>query len=128
MSKVLVIDDALFMRQMIKNALEQVGFTIVGEAGNGKEGLELFHELRPDITTLDIVMPEMDGLEVLQQIREHDKVSKIIMITAVDQRESMLAAMKLGVTDFVVKPFDDDRIISAAEKAIGRTLAKGVQL
>lgn len=128
MSNVLVIDDALFMRQMIKNALEQVGFTIVGEAANGKEGLAMFNELKPDLVTLDIVMPEMDGLEVLQNIRETDKIAKVIMITAVDQRDSMLTAMKLGVTDFVVKPFDDDRIISAAEKAIGHSLAKGVGL
>ena len=84
MSNVLVIDDALFMRQMIKNALEQVGFTIVGEAGNGKEGIALFHELKPDITTLDIVMPEMDGYEATKVIRSKPlfKDIPIIAMTA----------------------------------------------
>ncbi|OVE81424.1 two-component system response regulator [bacterium M21] len=122
MAKVLIVDDALFMRRMIRNALEPLGFEIVGEASNGVEGLQMFNELSPDITTLDIVMPEMDGIETLEKIREQSPDAKIIMITAVDQRDSMLQAMKLGVSDFVVKPFDEDRIISAAEKALGRTL------
>ena len=120
MRRVLIIDDAMFMRQMLKNALEQVGFEVVGEAKNGIEGLDLFNKLKPDLTTLDIVMPEMDGIEVLTKIRETNTEAKIVMVTAVDQREPMLTAMKLGVTDFIVKPFNDDRIISVAEKALGK--------
>ena len=122
MVKVLIVDDALFMRRMIRMALEPLGFEIVGEAENGRVGVEQFKKLKPDLVTMDIVMPEMDGLEALEAIRAEDPEAKVIMITAVDQRESMLKAMKLGVSDFVVKPFDDDRIISAAEKAIGRSV------
>jgi two-component system, chemotaxis family, chemotaxis protein CheY len=120
MAKVLIVDDALFMRRMIRGALEPLGFEIVDEAENGRVAVEKYKELRPDLTTLDIVMPEMDGIEALKEIREHDPDAGVIMITAVDQRASMLQAMKLGVSDFVVKPFDEDRIISAAEKVLGR--------
>ncbi len=125
MSTVLIVDDALFMRKMIRSALEPLGFDIIGEAKNGKEGIEMFNQYRPDLTTLDIVMPELDGLEVLKEIRKGDSEAKVVMITALDQRESMVKAMKLGVSDFVVKPFDEDRIISAAEKALGKKLNKG---
>ncbi|MBF0101206.1 MAG: response regulator [Desulfobacterales bacterium] len=117
MNKVLIIDDALFMRKLIRQALEPFGFEI-NEAENGLEGINKFNEFNPDVTTLDIVMPEMDGLEVLKRIRDQKPNSPVVMITAVDQRESMLKAMKLGVTDFIVKPFDEDRVISAVEKAI----------
>lgn len=117
MNRVLIIDDALFMRQLIRDTLEPLGFNIIGEADNGIDGLKKFFELRPDLTTLDIVMPNMDGIEVLKNIREKDQISKVIMITAVDQRESMLAAMNYGVSDFIVKPFDENRIISAVGKA-----------
>jgi len=125
MTKVLIVDDALFMRQLIKNALTPLGVEIVGEAENGREGLEKFNELQPDLVTMDIVMPEMDGIEALEKIKESKPEAKVIMVTAVDQRESMLHAMKLGVSDFVVKPFNDERIISAVEKTLGKQIQKG---
>ncbi len=125
MSTVLIVDDALFMRKMIRGALEPLGFDIIGEAQNGEEGIKMFEQHHPDLTTLDIVMPEMDGLEVLKEIREKDSNAKVVMITAVDQREPMLKAMKLGVADFIVKPFDENRIVSAVEKALGRKISKG---
>lgn len=120
MPEVLIVDDALFMRKLIRDALEPLGFVVVGEAANGREALERFSELAPDLVTLDIVMPEMDGLEALKQIRMQDEEAKVIMITAVDQRDAMLTAMNLGVADFVVKPFEPERIVSAVEKALGR--------
>lgn len=120
MSSVLIVDDALFMRQMIRDALEPLGFDEVLEAENGREGLEMFVKHKPDITTLDIVMPEMDGIEVLQGIRSRSKDAKVIMITAVDQREMMLQSMKLGINDFIVKPFEEERVISTVEKVLQR--------
>lgn len=117
MVSVLIIDDAAFMRQLIREALAPLGFSIVAEAGDGREGLRAYRDHRPDLITLDIVMPEMDGLELLEAIRAHDTTTRVVMITAIDQRDAMLRAMHLGVSDFVVKPFDDARIVSAVEKA-----------
>lgn len=121
MSKVLIVDDALFMRRLIRTALEPLGYEIVGEAENGFEALEMFDELQPDLMTMDIVMPELDGLQALGKIREKSQDVKVVMITAIDQRASMLEAMHLGVSDFVVKPFDEDRIVSAVEKAMSNS-------
>ncbi len=121
MHRILIVDDALFMRRLIREALEPVGFEIVGEAENGLEALKIYDAEKPDLMTLDIIMPEMDGIQVLQEIRKKYPDAKIIMITAVDQRDCMLKAMSLGVSDFIVKPFDDTRVVSAVEKAIGRS-------
>jgi len=118
MTSVLIVDDALFMRKLIRDALEPLGFSICGEAGDGDKAVAMFRELRPDITTLDIVMPVADGLSALAGIRQIDPKAKVIMVTAVDQREAMLRAMHLGVSDFIVKPFDADRIVAAVEKAL----------
>lgn len=117
-NRILIVDDALFMRRMIRKALEPLGYEIVGEAENGKEAIEKFEELTPDLVTLDIIMPDIDGLEALSQIREKSGEVKVIMVTAIDQRESMIKAMKNGVSDFIVKPFDDDRVVSAVQKAL----------
>lgn len=118
MTRVLVVDDALFMRKLIRDALEPIGFTICGEAGDGNQAIERYRELQPDITTLDIVMPNADGLVALAGIRQLNPKAKVIMVTAVDQRDAMLRAMHLGVSDFIVKPFDADRIVAAVEKAL----------
>ena len=118
MTKILIVDDALFMRKLIKDALKPLGFDIVGEAANGQEAIEKFKELQPDLVTLDIVMPEVTGLQALVEIRKLSKTVKVIMITAVDQRDSMIQAMDLGVSDFVVKPFTSERIIAAVEKSL----------
>ncbi len=124
MSSVLIVDDALFMRKLIREALEPLGFNIAGEAQNGAEAINSYNILKPDLITMDIVMPDMDGLQALRVIREASAEVRVIMITAVDQRDSMLEAMRLGVSDFVVKPFDDDRIVSAVEKAMSRVAIK----
>ena len=118
MTKILIVDDALFMRKLIKDALKPLGFDIVGEAANGQEAIDKFKELQPDLVTMDIVMPEVTGLQALVEIRKLSKEVKVIMITAVDQRDSMIQAMDLGVSDFVVKPFTAERIIAAIEKAL----------
>ncbi len=121
MSSILIVDDALFMRNMIRSALEPLAFDTIVEAQNGREALEKFKELQPDVVTLDVVMPEMDGLATLEAIRGAAPEAQVIMVTALDQRETMLRAMQLGVSDFVVKPFDDDRVVSAVEKALARS-------
>lgn len=118
MASVLIVDDALFMRRLIREALEPLGFTIAGEAAHGVEALAQIEAALPDLVTLDIVMPEMDGLETLRALRERAPKLPVIMVTAVDQRDAMRQAMRLGVADFVVKPFTADRIVSAAEKAL----------
>lgn len=118
MPGILIVDDALFMRRMIRQALEPLGYDIVGEAANGEEGLARFRELRPDLTTLDIIMPDMDGLECLAAIRKESPDAAVVMITAVDQRDTMLEAMRLGVSDFIVKPFDENRVVTTVQKAL----------
>ena len=124
MTRILIVDDAMFMRKLIRDALEPLGFTICGEASDGNMAIEKFRELRPDLTTLDIVMPHADGLAALAGIRQIDPKAKVIMVTAVDQRDAMLRAMHLGVSDFIVKPFDADRILSAVEKALNGVLIR----
>ncbi len=125
MIRVLIVDDAMFMRKLIRDALEPMGFEVVGEAADGAIAIERFRELRPDLTTLDIVMPKADGLAALAGIRRIDAKAKVIMVTAVDQREAMLQALQLGVSDFIVKPFDADRIVSAVERAMSGILMSG---
>ena len=122
MPKILIVDDALFMRTMIRNALEPLGYEVVGEAENGKIGVEKYGELKPDLVTLDIVMPVEDGISALKKIKKMDPGAQVIMITAVDQRDSMLEGMHLGVADFVVKPFSEHRIVSAVEKTLGNVI------
>jgi two-component system chemotaxis response regulator CheY len=125
MTRVLIVDDAMFMRKLIRDALEPIGFEVVGEAGDGAIAIERFRELRPDLTTLDIVMPNADGLAALAGIRRIDARAKVIMVTAVDQRDSMLRALQLGISDFIVKPFDADRIVAAVERAMSGALLSG---
>jgi two-component system chemotaxis response regulator CheY len=125
MVRALIVDDSAFMRQLIREALESLGIIIVGEANNGLEALSHYHAHTPDLITLDVVMPDMDGLEFLTILREEDQATNVIMVTAIDQRDSMLTAMTLGVTDFVVKPFDRDRIIAAVERATESLSTRG---
>lgn len=119
MNKILIVDDAMFMRSLIKDALQPLGYDIVGEAENGADAFQRFQELKPNLVTLDIIMPDVDGIETLARIREVSKDVKVVMITAVDQRQSMLRAMNLGVSDFIVKPFAEDRVVCAVQKALG---------
>lgn len=117
-TRVLIVDDAKFMRHMIKNILEELGWEVVGEAANGREACELYNELKPDVVTLDIVMPEVSGIEALKTIRESDPNAKVIMISAIDQREPLMEALKLGAADYVVKPFEKDRVLEAVQRVM----------
>ena len=118
MARVLVVDDAAFMRKMVTDALTGGGHEIVGEAGNGAEAVTRFQELRPDVMTLDITMPEKDGIAALKEIVALDPGAKVVMCSALGQESKVLESIKLGAKDFVVKPFQADRVLSAIDKAL----------
>lgn len=119
MPKVLVVDDAQFMRMMLKDILTKNGFEIIGEAKNGAEALERYKELKPDIVTLDITMPEVDGITALKNIKEYDPNAKAVMCSAMGQQGMVIESIQAGAKDFIVKPFQADRVIEAIRKALG---------
>jgi two-component system, chemotaxis family, chemotaxis protein CheY len=116
---VLVVDDAAFMRMMIKDILSKNGFEIVGEAENGATAIEKWKELRPELTTMDITMPEMDGISAVKEIKKIDTAAKIIMCSAMGQQSMVIEAIQAGARDFIVKPFQPDRVLEALRKAVG---------
>ena len=116
--KVLIVDDAAFMRMMIKNILTKNGFEVVGEASNGVEAVELYKKLKPDLVTMDITMPEMDGIEALKKIKEIDPNAKVIMVSAMGQQQLVIEAIQAGAKDFIVKPFQPDRLLEAVNKVL----------
>lgn len=117
--RLLVVDDALIMRAMIKDIARQAGWVIAGEATNGREGVERYRELRPDLVTLDIVMPEMDGVEALRQLRQEQPPAEVVMVSAIDQKEKLSECIRLGARDFIVKPFDRDHLRSLFQRYLG---------
>ncbi|AWK49598.1 response regulator [Clostridium beijerinckii] len=116
MKKVLVVDDALFMRVAIKTMLEKNGFEVVGEAENGFQAIEMYKTLKPEIVTMDITMPHMDGLEALGQIIKFDHNAKVIMLSAMGQERRIREAVILGAKGFIVKPFKEEHIVKALSK------------
>jgi len=116
--RILITDEALFMRVTLKNILTQNGFEVVGEAANGREAVELYSSLKPDLVTMDITMPEMDGLEALKQIRASDPQAKVVMCTAMGQKNMVVEAVQNGAKDFIVKPFQPERVIEAVSKLL----------
>jgi len=114
--KVLIVDDAAFMRAAIRTILERNGFEVVGEAENGAIGVRKYQELRPDIVTMDITMPEMTGLEALKHIRSFDPDAKVVMITAMGQEHLVKEAILSGAKSFIVKPFKEDHVIQTLKK------------
>ncbi len=118
MARVLVVDDAAFMRKVLADALTKGGHEVIGEAGNGIEAVEKFQELRPDLTTLDITMPEKDGMAALREILGIDPGARVIMCSALGQEAKVLESIKAGAKDFVVKPFQPDRVLDAVGKAL----------
>ncbi|GEK57405.1 response regulator [Marinococcus halophilus] len=116
---VLVVDDAAFMRMMIKDILEKNGFNVVGEAKDGNEAVEKFQETAPDLVTLDITMPDKDGIEALKEIKAADPNAKVIMCSAMGQQSMVIDAIQAGAKDFIVKPFQADRVLEAINKTLG---------
>jgi two-component system chemotaxis response regulator CheY len=118
MARVLVVDDAAFMRKVVSDALNGGGHEVIGEAANGVEAIARYQELQPDLMTLDITMPEMDGITALKEIIAIDPRARIIMCSALGQESKVLEAIKAGAKDFVVKPFKAERVLDAAAKAL----------
>jgi two-component system chemotaxis response regulator CheY len=117
-ARVLIVDDAAFMRMMIKDILSKNGFNVVGEANDGGQAVEKYKELQPDLVTMDITMPEKDGISALKEIKAIDPSAKIIMCSAMGQQAMVIDAIQAGAKDFIVKPFQAERVIEAIYKAI----------
>jgi len=116
MSKVLIVDDAAFMRISIKNMLTKNGYEIVGEAENGAIGVQMYKDLHPDIVTMDITMPEMSGLDALKEIIKSDAQAKVVMVSAMGQEAMVREAIVSGAKGFIVKPFKEEGILAAIKK------------
>ncbi|HCM88637.1 MULTISPECIES: response regulator [Vagococcus] len=113
---VLIVDDAVFMRMKLKDILEKNGYSVLGEAQNGLEAVEKYKSEKPDLVTMDITMPEMDGVEALKKIKAFDPNAKILMCSAMGQQSMVMEAIREGALDFIVKPFDSERVIKALDK------------
>lgn len=117
--RVLVVDDASFMRMMVKDILTKNGYEVAGEAENGQKAIEKYNELSPDLVIMDITMPEVDGIEAVKRIRASDPEAKIVMCSAMGQQAMVIEAIQAGAKDFIVKPFQADRVLEAVKKVIG---------
>ncbi|AUG57963.1 MAG TPA: response regulator [Ruminiclostridium sp.] len=117
--KILIVDDAAFMRMMIKDILTKNGYEVVGEAENGAKAIEKFKELSPDLVIMDITMPELDGIAAVKEIKKIDGDSKIIMCSAMGQQAMVIESIQAGARDFIVKPFQAERVVEAVKKVLG---------
>ena len=120
MAKILIVDDAAFMRMMIKDILTKNGYEIAAEAENGQKAVEKYQETNPDLVLMDITMPEMDGIQALKNIKEVDAGAKVIMCSAMGQQAMVIEAIQSGAKDFIVKPFQADRVLEAVKKVVGQ--------
>ncbi|HZH59409.1 MAG TPA: response regulator [Metabacillus sp.] len=119
MARILIVDDAKFMRMTLSNILLKANHEVVGEAENGIMAIELFHKEKPDLVTLDITMPEKNGIEALKEIKQQYPDAKIIMCSAMGQQKMVVEAIEAGAKDFIVKPFDESRVIEAIDRVLG---------
>lgn len=118
MARVLIVDDAKFMRMTLTNILQKGNHQVVGEADNGRNAIDLYKELQPDIVTMDITMPVMTGIEAVKQIKSFDQNAKIIMCSAMGQQKLVVEAIESGAKDFIVKPFDESRVLEAITRVL----------
>ena len=116
---ILICDDAAFMRMMIKDILSKNGYNVVGEAENGAIAVEKYTETNPDLVLMDITMPEMDGIQALKKIKENDPGASVIMCSAMGQQAMVIESIQAGAKDFIVKPFQADRVLEAVKKVVG---------
>ena len=116
---ILICDDAAFMRMMIKDILTKNGYNVAGEAENGLKAVEKFKEVNPDLVLMDITMPEMDGIQALKEIKKIDVGAKVIMCSAMGQQAMVIESIQAGAKDFIVKPFQAERVIEAVKKVVG---------
>ncbi len=117
--RVLIVDDAAFMRMMIKDILTKNGYEVVGEAENGAKAIDNYKELNPDLVIMDITMPEVNGIEAVKGIKQIDPAAKIIMCSAMGQQAMVIESIQAGASDFIVKPFQPERVIESIKKAVG---------
>ncbi len=115
----MIVDDTPFMRKVLRNVIEPAGYTVI-EAGNGEEAVSLYMKENPDIVTMDIAMPKVDGIEAARQLLKLDPSAKIIMVSAIESRDSLKEAIKIGVSDFIVKPFKADEVLEAIRRVSAR--------
>ncbi len=116
---ILIVDDAAFMRMMIKDILTKNGYNVIGEAENGAKAFEKYNELKPDLVLMDITMPEVDGIAALKKIKGADPNALIIMCSAMGQQAMVIESIQAGAKDFIVKPFQPDRVLEAVKKVVG---------
>ncbi len=116
---ILIVDDAAFMRMMIRDVLSKNGYEVLGEAENGQKAIEKYKELNPDLVIMDITMPEVDGIQAVKEIKKISPDAKIVMCSAMGQQAMVIEAIQAGARDFIVKPFQADRVIEAVKKVIG---------
>ena len=119
MAKILIVDDAAFMRMMIKDILTKNGYEVAGEAENGAIAVSKYSELKPDLVLMDITMPDMDGIQALKNIKASDAGAKVIMCSAMGQQAMVIESIQAGAKDFIVKPFQADLVIEAVKKVVG---------
>jgi two-component system, chemotaxis family, chemotaxis protein CheY len=118
--KVMVVDDTAFMRMVMRSIVEELGHEVVAEAANGAEAVNLYHSVRPDLVTMDITMPEMDGVSAVRKIKTMDSSARIVMCSAMGQRDMVLDAIRCGASDFVVKPIQKERVLEAIHNSFQR--------
>lgn len=116
---ILVVDDAAFMRMMIRDVLTKNGYEVLGEAENGAKAIEKYKEIKPDLVIMDITMPEVDGIQAVKEIKAFDPNAKVVMCSAMGQQAMVIEAIQAGARDFIVKPFQADRVIEAVKKVLG---------
>ena len=116
---ILICDDAAFMRMMIKDILTKNGYNVAGEAENGAKAVEKYAEVKPDLVLMDITMPEMDGIQALKKIKSADPAAMVIMCSAMGQQAMVIEAIQAGAKDFIVKPFQAERVLEAVKKVVG---------
>lgn len=118
MAKIVIVDDSKFLRITLSNILKKANHEIVGEGENGLQAIQLYKELEPDIITLDITMPEMGGLEALREIKKEFPYAKVMICSAIGQQKMVVEAVKSGAADFIVKPFDEERVLNAVNQLL----------
>ncbi len=116
--KILIVDDSPLMRFQLTEILEEAGYDVVGEAEDGREGIEKYSELEPDLVTMDILMPGVDGLGALKAIKKRDSDARVVMVTTVRNRDKVLEAVKKGASDYVVKPFEEEKVLKKIDEAL----------
>jgi two-component system chemotaxis response regulator CheY len=118
MTKIMVVDDAAFMRQMLKQIIAELGYEVIADAANGEEAVKMYSQMQPDLVTMDITMPEMDGIEAVRAIRKINPAAKIIMCSAMAQQKLVIDAITAGAKDFVAKPFQAEKIKETIQRVL----------